>query len=369
MKGQGSEAAEGRWGSGTGDGLVIQPQTREGSAEGIALVFEDAPGSRYDTAVTRCFRELLGTSLAMEASDLHLEQSPAGVRLRWRVAGRLQAGPELPPALAWAVLERAKLLAGMGSAGRTRTQDGRFGLLTAGGRVDIRASVLPLVDGESVVLRFLPVGSDPPGLDDLGMPPAVRSVWLDALGMRDGLLLVAGPTGSGKSTTLRASASTLVAMGRRVVTVEDPVEYTVAGAIQIPVNRVLGLSFGVALKTALRQNPDCLVVGEVRDGESASVAVEAALTGHLVLASVHALHARLAGQRLVGLGVEVALTRGALRLSLGQILHSATRAPTGALGPGGGESGGGRWLRRAHFTLERGSGVAAWSPQGIPGFL
>ena len=285
---------------------------------GTAVPPADAPD------VVRLVDDLLRAAVRAKASDLHLEASEDGVRVRHRVDGVMREIARLPRAVGPPLVSRLKILAALDIADRMRPQDGRAQLVVDGRRVEARVSVLPAARGENVVLRLQDPEAALESLDALGLGPAVRAHVERLLDAREGLVLVTGPTGSGKTTTLYAALRLLLARGGlNVVTVEDPVERRLPGAVQVQVHERAGLGFAAALRSILRQDPDVVLVGEVRDRETAAVAAQAALTGHLVLATLHTLDAAGAVARLADVGVEPFRLAAALRGVIAQRLVRA----------------------------------------------
>ena len=263
---------------------------------------------------------LLDLAVGSEASDVHLEATPDGIRVRQRIDGDLHDVVRVPAATATALVARTKVRAGLDVAERRLPQDGHLSHELPGGAVAVRVATMPTRDGERVTLRVLPDGPGGVALDGLGLPRMAVAALTRASRASDGLVVVCGPTGSGKTTTLHALL-TLVARGpRNVMTLEDPVERIVAGTSQTQVAPAHGLSFATGLRHVLRHDPDVLLVGEVRDRETAQLAVEAAQTGHLVLTSLHAIDAPGAIVRLAELGVAPALIADTVRLVVAQRL-------------------------------------------------
>lgn len=261
------------------------------------------------------------------ASDVHLTADRAGnSRIRFRVDGVLAAHPSPPPGLHAAIVSRIKIVAGLDIGERRLPQDGRARLGVGGRPVDVRISTMPHVRGEGVVLRILDRGGVRLDFDALGLSGPVLDGLMAALDQRNGLLLVTGPTGSGKSTTLYTALRHLMTGDRNIVTIEDPVEIELDGVSQIEVARQAGLDFAGALRSVLRQDPDVVMIGEIRDGETARIAVQAALTGHLVLATLHTNSAAGAAPRLADMGVEPFLIASTLRGVLSQRLVRRTCA-------------------------------------------
>ncbi|HEU4963330.1 MAG TPA: GspE/PulE family protein [Bacilli bacterium] len=254
------------------------------------------------------------------ASDIHIEPGKVGYQVRVRVSGRLEAWEVAQGGLEATAVSKIKLLARMDIAERRLPQDGSFRLPLGGGELlDVRVSSLPTVHGEKLALRLLQTGARH-SLDDLGLEPRQRGQFLSWIQARHGLVLVTGPTGSGKTTTLYASLLHLQTESRNLSTLENPVEIKIPGVNQVEIQPRMGLTFHTALRSILRQDPDVLMIGEVRDGESAEVALRAALTGHLVLTSLHSESAVGALLRLLDLGVPPAVIGTALRGVVGQRL-------------------------------------------------
>jgi general secretion pathway protein E len=248
------------------------------------------------------------------ASDIHLEATRYGLSVRFRVDGVLTPAPEAPAKLHQAVVSRVKLLAELDIAERRRPQDGRIRVRLEMRELDLRVSTVPTMYGESVVLRLLDRGGRPVQLEELGMNPEILGVTQQLASRPHGMLLVTGPTGSGKTTTLYACLARRDMSTEKIVTVEDPVEYHLGGVVQVPVQRQAGVTFATALRSILRQDPDVIMIGEMRDQETAEIAVQAAMTGHLVFSTLHTNDALGAIPRLTDLGVPeylIAATRQA----------------------------------------------------------
>ncbi len=237
------------------------------------------------------------------ASDVHLESTPQGLRARFRVDGVLADALAPPPQAQAAIVSRVKLLAELDIAERRAPQDGSFRIRLESRELDIRVSTVPTLYGESVVLRLLDRGGQPVGLEELGMAPATLEQFRRIIARPTGIVIAAGPTGSGKTTTLYSALAMRDTTAEKVITVEDPVEYHLSGVTQIPVNRKAGMTFASALRSVLRQDPDVMMVGEMRDPETAEVAVQAAMTGHLVFSTLHTNDAPSAVTRLLDLEV------------------------------------------------------------------
>lgn len=263
---------------------------------------------------------LVERALERRASDVHIEPVPEGLCVRARVDGVLVRMFDVPPHAAGAVVSRIKIVAGLDIAVRLRPQDGRAMLGSGNRDVALRVSTLPAIGGEKVVIRLLRGGAEAPSLDVIGMDADTRARLDRMLAQPHGVLLVTGPTGSGKTTTLYAMLAALDRVHRNIVTLEDPVEYGLSGITQVQVHARAGMGFADALRAVLRQDPDIIMVGELRDRESAGIALSAALTGHLVLATLHTNDAPSAATRLCELGVPPYLVAGTLIGALAQRL-------------------------------------------------
>ncbi len=283
----------------------------------VALVLDEEGA---DAPVERLVQALIEDAVRTGATDLHLEPEGHLGRVRLRVDGLLQAGESLPRELVLPVLTRFKILAGLDIAERRRPQDGRIRTVVDGREIDLRLSLLPSADGENAVVRVLDRHSAALSLRDLGLSPRQEELLHRVARRPHGLFLVTGPTGAGKTTTLYALLSELDALTRNVVTIEDPIEYRLPLVRQTQVDPAVGLDFTSGLRSVLRQDPDVILVGEIRDRETAEMAVRAALTGHLVFSTLHANSALGAVPRLADLGVDAALLDDALVGVLGQRL-------------------------------------------------
>jgi general secretion pathway protein E len=269
---------------------------------------------------TAWLEAVLADAVRLGASDLHVEATEAGFEVRQRIDGLLRSIPVPDPCWLAGVVSRLKVLSALDITETRVPQDGRFSLACARRDVDFRVSTLPTLHGESVVVRVLDRARSLRGLGDLGLAPEAEARLAEALARPHGLILVGGPTGSGKTTTLYAALQHLNTVGRKILTAEDPVEYSLDGVVQVAADATVGLDFAGLLRAFLRQDPDVIMVGEIRDGETARVAVQAALTGHLVLSTVHCGEAAGAVARLTDLGVEPFLLASALELVLAQRL-------------------------------------------------
>ncbi|HEX2092408.1 MAG TPA: ATPase, T2SS/T4P/T4SS family [Longimicrobiaceae bacterium] len=280
----------------------------------------DLLAQAQEVPVVRLVNLLLLEALESRASDLHLEAGRGRVQVRYRVDGVLVDAPSPPAALVPAVVGRLKVMAELDVAERRRPQDGRVRLRLEERSVDVRVSTLPTLHGESVVLRLLESEGRRLGVEDLGMAPDTRARFAALLACPHGVLLTTGPTGSGKTTTLYAALEQIRTGREKIVTVEDPVEYALGGVAQVPVNRKAGVTFASALRSILRQDPDVILVGEMRDTETAEICVQAALTGHLVLSTLHTNDAAGALVRLTDLEVEPYLVASTVEGVLAQRL-------------------------------------------------
>jgi type II secretory ATPase GspE/PulE/Tfp pilus assembly ATPase PilB-like protein len=259
-------------------------------------------------------------ALRARASDVHLESTTEGLRVRFRLDGVLHDVQRLPLQYQAAVVSRVKIMAGLNIAERRVPQDGRARIRLAERDIDLRVSTLPALHGESVVLRILDHGGGSRQLIELGMPNEVHERFERLIRRPSGILLVTGPTGSGKTTTLYGALSRINAPGVKIVTVEDPVEYRIEGVTQIPISRKAGLGFAAALRSILRHDPDIIMVGEMRDPETAEIAIQAALTGHLVFSTLHTNDAVSGVTRLVDMGIEPYLVAATVQGILAQRL-------------------------------------------------
>ncbi|MBI4298656.1 MAG: type II/IV secretion system protein [Chloroflexi bacterium] len=270
--------------------------------------------------VVRALDMIIAQGVRDRASDIHVEPLDDKVRVRYRIDGVLHEVASLPKGVHGALLSRVKVLGGMDIAERRRPQDGQFSMEVDGRGVDFRVASVETAEGEIVTLRILDKSVSLLSLSDLGFQPRARQVYEGLLKSPFGMVLVSGPTGSGKTTTLYASMGGLDAGGRNIMTIEDPVEYRFKGINQIQVNPQAGISFASGLRASMRLDPDIILVGEIRDKETAQVAVQAALTGHLVLTTIHANDAAGALVRLVDLGVEPFLATSAVVGTIAQRL-------------------------------------------------
>jgi type IV pilus assembly protein PilB len=275
-----------------------------------------------DAPLVRLVNSIIFQAAEDGASDIHFEPQEDSLVVRFRVDGVLQEVQRIPKRLMPGVLTRLKVLAKLDIAERRKPQDGRMSLnaAAAGRMLDVRIATLPTVEGESIVMRLLDKSKKAPTLQELGLSEEMREQMAEILARPTGALLVTGPTGSGKSTTLYAGLSQINRPEINVITVEDPVEYRLAGINQVQINVRAGLTFATALRSILRSDPDVVMVGEIRDGETAKISIEAALTGHFVLSTLHTNDAPSVLTRLTEMGVEPFLTGAAVSAVLAQRL-------------------------------------------------
>ena len=274
-------------------------------AASTAQEVEDIEKLAAAPSVAHVVNQIILDAYKRRASDIHLEPLPTGIRLRYRVDGILQEAPvprELKDFFA-PMLSRIKIMANLNVAEKRLPQDGKLRVKTLDETLDLRVSFIPTASGESVVIRILP-GKNIFKLEQLGFEPRHLKLLEELLGRNNGIIFVTGPTGSGKSTTLYAALNRLNVPGRKIITIEDPVEYELEGISQIHVNPEIGLTFSNGLRSMLRQDPDVMMVGEVRDLETADIAIRAALTGHLILSTLHTNDAASGITRLLDIGVE-----------------------------------------------------------------
>jgi type II secretory ATPase GspE/PulE/Tfp pilus assembly ATPase PilB-like protein/8-oxo-dGTP pyrophosphatase MutT (NUDIX family) len=280
---------------------VVDVQHLDNSAEAAPPLpgVDDSSGS----SISHLVDELLAGGIAARASDIHIEPEEQGIAVRHRIDGVLAHARALPRLVGPALVSRIKILSGLDIADRLRPQDGRARVAINGVAVDLRVSTLPASHGEKVVIRVLDGRSTVLQLDGMGFQPDELGRIEQLLQSREGLILVTGPTGSGKTTTLYAALRRLKDRGVNIVTVEDPIEYRLPGIVQVQVNEKAGLTFATALRSIMRQDPDVVLIGEIRDRETAEIAIQASLTGHLVLSTLHTNDAPSAVTRLIDIGV------------------------------------------------------------------
>ena len=287
-----------------------------------AVAIGDDLDSTQEASVTNFVNRLVIEAVRSGASDLHIEPYEQQLRVRFRIDGVLQEIP-VPPAvkqLEQAIISRLKVLGDLDIAEKRLSQDGQIRLSLLGRAVDVRVSVLPSIHGESVVLRLLDRQSQFRDLGEIGMPEDMLVDYRDVLNLAQGLVLVTGPTGSGKTTTLYASLNYVNLPGRKIITVEDPVEYRLEGITQIQVKESIGLGFSSMLRSIVRHDPDVIMIGEIRDSETANIAMNSAITGHLVLATLHTNDAPTAVTRLANMNTPRYMIASALKVVVAQRL-------------------------------------------------
>jgi general secretion pathway protein E len=293
----------------------------EASDSGLDLAEEGRLRELASEAPTvNLLSSLLSRAVRQSASDMHIEPQDGAARVRYRIDGVLHEVDTISATMVLPVITRLKILAGMDIGERRLPQDGKIAFRTGGEEIDIRVSVLPVKDGEGAVLRFLRQTSLVYDMRELGISDDLLPLILQDLAVTSGVVLLTGPTGSGKTTTLYTFLSRLNTPDVKIITLEDPVEYQLSGINQVQVNPTIGFDFAHGLRSVVRQDPDVIMVGEIRDRETASVAMQSALTGHLVFSTVHTNDAPGAFTRLLDLGVEEFLLNAGLRAIIGQRL-------------------------------------------------
>jgi type IV pilus assembly protein PilB len=309
-----------------------------------------------DAPVVKLVNSVIADAVERGASDVHFEPRNGELRVRFRVDGLVTDATTVPRRLVPGVTSRIKIMSELDISERRVPQDGRIGLTVDGRYVDLRVATLPVVGGEAIVMRVLDKGRLTMDLSRLGMPDELRATFEGAVGATSGAVLVTGPTGSGKTTTLYAALSLVNTPERTLVTLEDPVEYELDGVKQVQVNPKKGLTFAAGLRSMVRADPDVMMVGEVRDRETAQIAMESALTGHLVLTTLHTNDAPMTAARLVEMGIEPFLVASGVECILAQRLvrrlcdcKTPVRLSRGALAEAG-------------FAVHR--GFSAWEPEG-----
>jgi type IV pilus assembly protein PilB len=305
---------------------VVQEAADEEEAEAPSEIV-DLRDSADDAPVIKLVHSIVAQAVEQGASDIHFEPENGEMRVRFRVDGVLASSATVPRRMVRGVISRIKIMADLDISERRLPQDGRVGLTVEGHQVDVRVVTLPSVHGESVVLRILDKDAVAIELDKLGMLDHERERYEQGFAQAYGAVLATGPTGSGKSTTLYAALQQVNTADKNIITIEDPVEYQVEGITQIQVNPKAGLSFAMGLRSMMRADPDIIMVGEIRDTETATIAVESALTGHLVLSTLHTNDAPTAITRLLEMGIEPFLVASAIDCVVAQRL-ARTLCPT-----------------------------------------
>jgi type II secretory ATPase GspE/PulE/Tfp pilus assembly ATPase PilB-like protein len=343
---------------------MIRERTQRDAESGIAaLEAAKAAGNRSNTwesePVINLVDSLIEDALEKGATDIHLEPSEGALKVRFRIDGMLETYRELPAWLSEPVIVRLKLLAQADITERRLPHDGSFAFQGLRGNANIRLSTLPIQGGEKCVLRLLPTEDREQTLDSLEFTPAILQEFRRIFSKPQGLFLITGPTGSGKTTTLYAGLREILQKKINVTTIEDPVEYPLKGANQVQVNEKCGLTFAAAMRSILRQDPDVILVGEIRDEETARIAIQAAQTGHLVLSTLHTNSAKAATERLQDLGISPAVLKDCL---LGVAAQRLLRKVAGSTNRGNGTDG---YATTANETYSgRIAAVEIYTPEG-----
>jgi type IV pilus assembly protein PilB len=301
---------------------AVSEAVTEGEAEAEEELAEvsDIEVSAEDAPVIKLVYSILGQAVGEGASDVHFEPGETEMRVRFRIDGVLREAAHVPKRMVSAVVSRVKIMSDLNIAEKRVPQDGRVSVTVEDRRVDLRITTLPTQRGEGATIRILDKANAQRSLDDLGMDGSGRERFEQAFQQAYGAVLVTGPTGSGKSTTLYAALQALNQIESNIITIEDPVEYRIAGINQINVNRAAGLDFATGLRSILRADPDVVMVGEIRDSETARISIEAALTGHMMLTTLHTNDAPGAIARLTKMGIEAFLTASAVDCVVAQRL-------------------------------------------------
>jgi type II secretion system protein E len=297
---------------------VSEGEGEAGLDEGTDIA--DLQKMAREALVVQLVNMLIHQAVQEGASDIHIEPFERKLTVRYRIDGVLREMSSPPKRLQSAIISRVKILAEMNIAERRLPQDGRIRLKVAGRQIDIRVSTVPTLYGESVVMRILDKSTALLGLEELGMPAEPLARFRRQIGRPHGILLVTGPTGSGKTTSLYAALQEIYSTEKKIITIEDPVEYQLPGINQIHVRPQIGLTFASGLRSIVRQDPDVIMVGEIRDAETAEIAIQAALTGHLVFSTLHTNDAAGAITRLLDMGAEPYLVASSLIGSVAQRL-------------------------------------------------
>ncbi len=276
----------------------------EETASESALEPDEADAADSDAPIIKLVNQMIHSAVHLKASDIHIEPDEKDVKIRYRIDGQLRLERELPKNMQALLTTRVKIVAKLNIAERRLPQDGNIQLHIAGKKIDIRVSILPTVNGESIVLRLLDQSAGIKGLDELGFNKDNLRVFQKMSKRPNGIILISGPTGSGKTSTLYSILREMKDEDIKIITVEDPVEYRFNGISQVQVNTQIGMTFASSLRSILRQDPNVVMVGEIRDPETAEIAVRASLTGHLVLSTIHTNNALSTIDRLLDMGIE-----------------------------------------------------------------
>jgi general secretion pathway protein E/type IV pilus assembly protein PilB len=309
-------------GSETIDDLMAQQDEEDIQLLDDVDIDSEASEEAQEASVIRLVNEILIEAIDSRASDVHIESQASGIKVRYRIDGILHAQP-VPPEInrfQAAIISRLKIMARLNIAEKRLPQDGRIKLRVSGREIDVRVSVIPMLHGEGIVMRLLDKGRMKLSLEGLGMDPDLRSQFNELIRLPHGIVLVTGPTGSGKTTTLYSSLLEIKDESTKIITTEDPVEYQLEGINQIQVHPKIGLTFAASLRSILRHDPDIVLVGEIRDMETAENAIQASLTGHLVFSTLHTNDAPSAYTRLVDMGVEPFLVASTVEAVMAQRL-------------------------------------------------
>lgn len=356
------------YGAGTeADELSAVWDTSTPASSAHSLAVAEQSSAENDAPIIRLVHSIIRDAIQRRASDIHLEPLEKRFRVRYRIDGSLVEVGAPPKRLQLAVISRIKIMAHISIAEKRIPQDGRIQVVLDGRSLDLRVASLPTAHGESIVMRILDQEGLRLGLPELGFEPDDQAVFEKLIAAPDGMILVTGPTGSGKTTTLYAALHQLNQPGRKIITVEEPVEYQLGGINQVPVNNLTGMSFAAALRAMLRQSPNIVMVGEIRDLETAEIAVNASLTGHLVLSTLHTNDAPSAVTRLGDIGAKSFLVAAALRATIAQRLvrricpdcrqpHIPGESELCALGLDGAAAGGAQFFRGAGCPACLGTG-------------
>ncbi|MEM7809176.1 MAG: ATPase, T2SS/T4P/T4SS family, partial [Planctomycetota bacterium] len=310
-------------GSETVEGLLAQRQEDDVQLlEEIDADASELADEAQEASVVRLVNEILVEAIHARASDVHIESQAAGIRIRYRVDGMLHPQPTPPEINQFqaAIVSRLKIMARLNIAEKRLPQDGRIKLRVSGREVDVRVSVIPMIHGEGIVMRLLDKGRMNFSLQGLGMEDDLYAALGELIRIPHGIILVTGPTGSGKTTTLYSALSEIRSEDTKIITTEDPVEYQLEGINQIQVHPKIGLTFAASLRSILRHDPDVVLVGEIRDHETAENAIQAALTGHLVFSTLHTNDAPSAYTRLTDMGIEPFLCASTVEAVMAQRL-------------------------------------------------
>ena len=307
--------------------LSVDEIIKDMAEDDVELVQEAAPEDANDlekagneSPVIRFVNYLIADAIKQGASDIHIEPKEKGLKVRYRIDGVLFEAMSPPHTMHAAITSRLKIMGNLDISERRLPQDGRIRATVTGRKVDLRLSTLPTANGEKAVIRILDNRSISVPLEALGFSENVLTIWRNQIDQPHGILLVTGPTGSGKTTTLYSSLRVMDGNELNISTVEDPIEYALASATQVQVHEKIGMSFSAALRSLLRQDPDVIMLGEIRDAETARIAVQASLTGHLVLSTLHTNDAPSSVTRLINIGVEPYLISSAVNAILAQRL-------------------------------------------------